>query len=269
MSTPTITIPQATSTGSWNVVRLIWHDMSYGLRAVTRSPLTMVLALLFPLIFNVLFNVLGDGQTRGGVSNVQFTTAAIVVFVIALNGYLNMSISIVVAREKSVLKRIRQTPVPRVAHLCSRILLATILSAFSVLVMVAISMVAFGLELSAVNAAALTVMFTISCFAFSALGIAVTRLMPTVESGMVVAVATLFPVMFISGTFFPVDSLPGWLATATEFLPLVPANNAVRAAFIDNAGASAFAWTDLAILTAWAVGGLAVAIRTMPWEPVR
>jgi ABC-2 type transport system permease protein len=228
----------------------------------------MLLALFFPLIFNVLFNVLGSGRTVAGVSNAQFTTAAIVVFIISSTGYMNMAISIVVAREKSILKRIRQTPVPPLIHLVSRIMLATLISAVSVALMIVISMIAFGLVLPATAALSLVVTFLIGCFAFSALGMAVTRFIPTVESGMVIATATLFPLLFVSGVFIPIQNLPGWLDGLLHVLPVAPMNDAVRVAFASSQE-SVFALPQLGVLAAWAIVAMIVTLRTMPWEPHR
>ena len=52
------------------------------------------------------------------------------------------------------------------------------------------------------------------------------------ESASAVANAFLFPMMFLSGTFFPVEMMPDFLQSFAKLLPLYYVNEALRAAMI-------------------------------------
>jgi lipooligosaccharide transport system permease protein len=72
---------------------------------------------------------------------------------------------------------------------------------------------------------------------------------------------TLFltPMMFLSGVFFPREQLPGWVQWISAWLPLTQAVELIRPLFMDR-------WPDpfltpVLVLTAYAVGGYALALR--------
>lgn len=265
----TITLPQleAKPNPKRGPFRLIAHDMRYGLIAARRTPFPMVVALLFPLFFNVMFNLIQSGEVVDGVASVQFTTAAIVVFVITAAGYFNMATGMVIAREKSILKRIRQTPMLKSYHLLSRIAVSIVVIATSVIIMILVSAVAFGFEIRPQAIPALIITFLVGSFTSCALGIAITRLIPSIEGALVVSTATLFPLLFVSGVFFPIEGMPAPLQTVIDFLPFAPMIEAIRTTMDTTVTGFAFDPLNLAIITAWGVAGMFIALKTMKWEP--
>ncbi len=74
-----------------------------------------------------------------------------------------------------------------------------------------------------------------------------------------------FPMLFLSGVFFPRDGLPEYLKTITNYLPLTYLADALRR--VANEGASL--WTikgDLMGLIVWGMLMFFVAVRTFKWE---
>ena len=72
--------------------------------------------------------------------------------------------------------------------------------------------------------------------------------------------AVAMPMMFLSGTFFPTETLPGVLANVVKYLPLSPLLVAMRGVALD---ATPF-WeypTELAVLGAWIVVTSVVAVK--------
>ena len=70
--------------------------------------------------------------------------------------------------------------------------------------------------------------------------------------------AVTMPMMFLSGSFFPITSLPAAVRPVVELLPLTHMLNAMRALSLD--GESFIEqWPELLIMTAWVVGTLVVA----------
>jgi ABC-2 type transport system permease protein len=74
-----------------------------------------------------------------------------------------------------------------------------------------------------------------------------------------------FPMMFLSGTFFPRDGFPGWLAQITDYFPLTYLADALRR--ITNEGATLVQLSgDLLGLTVWGIVMFAVAVKVFSWE---
>lgn len=267
MTTAVIALPEPVPNTRRSAVRMLLHDMRYGLTSAPRTPFPLTMALLFPLFFNLMFNLIQSGETIAGMPGVQFTTATIVVFVLCSSGYFNMANGVTIAREKGVLKRVRQTPMPKALHLLSRIGVSTVMSAASIALMLLVSAVAFGLQLRPLALVGLVLVFAVGSLASAVLGTAISRLIPTVEAAVVVSTSTMFPLMFISGVFFPIEGLPGPLDTALHALPFAPMADLVRALF-DPAGTGlGIDPGSLAIVAAWGVAGLLLTLRFMKWEP--
>ncbi|WP_026928612.1 ABC transporter permease [Glycomyces tenuis] len=269
MTTSTLALPTAAPNPRRGAARLLVHDIKYGLVSASRTPFALTISLLFPLFFNVMFNLLQSGETVDGVAAVQTTSAAIIVFVIAVSGYFNMVTGIVTAREKSVLKRIRQSPMPKSVHLMSRIGVSLAVTVVSVAIMIAVSLALFDLELRAAAIPALVLAVLLGGFTSCALGMAVTRLVPSVEAALIVSTATLFPLLFISGVFFPIDGMPGPVQAVLDYLPFIPMAEAVRTPLDPGASGMAFDLVNLLVIAAWGVAAMVVTVKTMPWEPQR
>ena len=92
---------------------------------------------------------------------------------------------------------------------------------------------------------------------------AVASLIPNVDAAQPAVQLTMLPLYFISGIWFSTDELPDALQKIAHLLPVEPLADVLHHAFLNqtvNAG-------DLAVLAAWAVLGLLVAVRRFSWLP--
>jgi ABC-2 type transport system permease protein len=80
------------------------------------------------------------------------------------------------------------------------------------------------------------VFVVLDVFAFVGIGMILTRVAKEAESAAAAANAIMFPMMFLSGTFFPVEMMPGFLQKFSRILPLYYVNEGLRASmiFLDN-----------------------------------
>jgi len=73
-------------------------------------------------------------------------------------------------------------------------------------------------------------------------------------------------VAFLSGSFGGTNEYPKVLQAAADVLPLTYLIQLVRDAYL-HGESLAHDWKAVAIVVAWGVGGLAVAVRRFGWEP--
>ena len=78
--------------------------------------------------------------------------------------------------------------------------------------------------------------------------------------------ATIFPLLFISDVFIPIQK-PGALTTVASIFPVQHLSHAVRLAYNPFTTGSAFHWQDLAIMGAWGAAAIVFALRKFRWEP--
>jgi ABC-2 type transport system permease protein len=74
-----------------------------------------------------------------------------------------------------------------------------------------------------------------------------------------------FPMMFLSGTFFPRYAMPEWLQHASSILPLTPIIDSIRK--VTTEGATVFnLGPELALITGWGIIIYFIAFRVFRWE---
>ena len=98
---------------------------------------------------------------------------------------------------------------------------------------------------------------------------AVAAVCPSASAASAVANAIILPMAFISDVFIAIEEPPGWLADAGRRLPLKPFAQSFQDAFNPAVPAPGFDWGKLAVVAAWGVAGLCVALRWFKWEPSR
>jgi ABC-2 type transport system permease protein len=250
-------------------LRLLAGQIDYANKSTLRNPLSAFFTLVFPLIFLLIFNLLNTGNTVGSpggtVSFAQFFTPGIAAFAIITACYTNLAISTVLARETGVLKRVRGTPLPPLYFLLGRITSCVLFAFGSVVLMVAVGVLLYDVQVITEKLPAAVVSVLAGCFCFCALGLAVTTIVPSEEAAPPVVNVTVFPILFISGIFFPIDNVAQWVRTVAAVFPIQRLAHALQTAFLPGEG-SGFVWADLAVLAAWGVGGLVVAARFFRWE---
>jgi len=87
----------------------------------------------------------------------------------------------------------------------------------------------------------------------------------TSESARGLSTFVAFPMMFLSGVFFPITTLPGWLQTTVHVLPLTWLTDALHRVMNDGVGLDAIA-LDCLVLAGWAVVTFAIATWRFRWD---
>jgi ABC-2 type transport system permease protein len=78
----------------------------------------------------------------------------------------------------------------------------------------------------------LLVFIVLNVFAFSGVGMLITRFVKEAQSAEAAANAIMFPMMFLAGTFFPLESMPKFLQNVALILPLYYVNEGLRSSMV-------------------------------------
>ncbi len=179
-----------------------------------------------------------------------------------LSGAVNMNAEL---RQKGVIRKLSTTPITRTDWILSNILYQFILAVICTLAILVVSYAVFGVRLQ-INAW-LLVFIVLEVFAFGGIGMILTRVATEAESAAAAANVIMFPMMFLSGSFFPLELMPGFLQTIARILPLYYVNEGLRAAmvFVDNTAALRYAAT----IGVFAAVAFVLGINTTKWEEGR
>jgi ABC-2 type transport system permease protein len=113
------------------------------------------------------------------------------------------------------------------------------------------------------------VTLAVGAFSFSCLGFALAAVIPTAEAAPAVTNATVLPLYFLSGVFIPQDELPSGVLGFADAFPIRHFFEAMFTAWDPHTTGSGFELGDLAVVAAWGLFGLLIAVRFFRWEPRR
>jgi ABC-2 type transport system permease protein len=136
-----------------------------------------------------------------------------------------------------------------------------------VVLMFAVAIPAFGVNIYPENLPAAIVTLLLGAATLAALGLAVASLVRSADQAMPVAQLTFLPLSFISGIWFPLEGAPSWLVTIAHIFPLYHLVDAFGACFVPQTTNGGWSPGNLAVIAAWGVGGLIVAMRRFRVEP--
>ena len=156
---------------------------------------------------------------------------AMAVMTASLFGTVNVNTEL---RQKGIIRKLSTTPITRTDWILSNILYQFMLAVISTTAMLLVSYAVFDVKLQ-INAW-LPLFIVLDVFTFVGIGMILTRIVKEAQSAAAAANAIIFPMMFLSGSFFPIEMMPGFLQTFARILPLYYVNEGLRASmvFVDN-----------------------------------
>lgn len=243
-------------------IGLAVRQVRYENRAFWRNPAAAFFTFVFPLMFMVIFNVLiGRGDPEAS----RFFTPAIIVFAVITATYTNLAMSVAMARDEGILKRMRGTPLPAWAYLAGRIIHAVVIALLLVVIVAAFGAVFYNVAVPWAHLPELVLTLVLGAASFCALGLALTAFIPNADAAPAVVNATILPLLFISNVFIRLDGAPAWIDALSSVFPVRHFADAMLAVY----AGTGLAWSDLAVMAAWGAAGVLLALRFFSWEPRR
>ncbi len=121
-------------------------------------------------------------------------------------------------KKNKLFKQLSLTPLRKMEWLVSKVLFYIILSSVSFLLMAAVGILAFGANI--VLTPWLIPFLILGPMLFASLGMLVGTVAKNPETAGVIGNIVTFPMMFLSGTFFPISMMPDYLQSIAHVLPL-------------------------------------------------
>ncbi|TAK20446.1 MAG: ABC transporter permease [Chloroflexota bacterium] len=153
-------------------------------------------------------------------------------------------------------------PVSRVTHLLGQVIFAAVYGLLRTGVILLILRLFFDLDLTRANLFAAVVMLMVAAIGFVGLGIMVATLpLLFTERGQQMVFVSQSCILLVSGVFYPVDVMPGWMQLLSRLSPATYALVGVRRALLEGAPLSALVGELIPLFIVGAVAiplGLAV-----------
>ena len=199
-------------------VKVVWQREM--IRFV-RSKGRLISGLAQPLLLLFVLGTGLSGLTRSATGGTDFTTFLFpgIVATSTLFTAIFAGISIVWDREFGFLREMLVAPVPRSAILAGKCLGGGAIATLQALILVALAGLV-GVPYDLVMILELLALLFLTALAMTAFGLLISARIKKFQAVMPVVQLVLTPMMFLSGSLFPLAGLPTWLTVATRVNPL-------------------------------------------------
>jgi ABC-2 type transport system permease protein len=196
------------------------------------------------------------------ITTIDYFLPSMMTYVAVLAGLTYVSITIVDQRERKVLRRYRATPLRPLQVLGAAMTGGAVTVALEVAVLTVVGVALFGARGHGSWLLAI-VALVVGIASFVSMGFLLTSFVHTSDAARGISSLIGFPMLFLSGIFFPVDALPQWIQGLVHVLPVYYVSDALHQ--ILNSGSS-LPLIDVAVPLAWAAGCFALAAWRFRWE---
>ena len=225
-----------------------WHDK-----------MRMAGSITFPLLFLFVFGS-GLSSRMGslgpGVDYVQFIFPGIIGMTVLMSSFM-AGISVVWDREFGFLKEVLVAPISRASVAIGKTLGAATVALLQGMIIILLAPL-IGVSFSAWTILALLPLMFLLAVSMGSLGILLATRIRSMEAFQAVMQMLMFPIVFLSGVFFPLEGLPAWMNVVVKINPATYGIAPIRQVVLGTTAGSTFAinlfghtlslWENIALL---------------------
>ncbi|HEY3165309.1 MAG TPA: ABC transporter permease [Candidatus Limnocylindrales bacterium] len=174
------------------------------------------------------------------------------------------AIPLVADRQKLILKRLQATPLRRWQLVGSNVVMRLLIAIGQTAIIVGVGSAFYHVQIAGWWLL-IGSLILLGSLAFIAFGYVIASFTSTEESANGMTSVVQFPLMFLSGTFFPIDAMPDVLKTVARALPLTYLGDGLRQVMVEGTPFAPL-WICFAFLGVWLVACFAIAARFFKWQ---
>ncbi len=210
------------------------------------------------------FTVVAEPTEIEGLTNLDYLFSGLLGFTILSLGVFGPTTVFPRMKEKGILRRYHTTPIKVWQYVAGNVLSNAAIGILAVAFMFIVAVLVFGISMRGdfLSLAVLVILGTIVLFG---VGLAAGGWAKNENQAAPLANLVAFPMMFLSGVFFPRFFMPEWLQAVSGFLPLTPLVDAFRL-IITEGKTLLDVGPEIGLLAIWGVVIYAIAFKIFRWE---
>ncbi|MFP4001235.1 MAG: ABC transporter permease [Thermoplasmata archaeon] len=209
-------------------------------------------------------NITEESRDERGLQPVDYYLPGFIAAFIMSNGIIGVTSNISEFKRNGTLKRLSATPLKKRDWILANVGQQTVLAFGLTAVMILVAVVVFGAQ-AYTGPLAIGLIF-LGAAAFCSVGIVMGGLIKDVEAASGAGNAIAFPMMFLSGAFIPVETMPDYLQTVAKLLPLYYFHQGLREIMIlQNPSEAMLSYLVVGI---FALIFIVLAIKTTTWKDI-
>jgi len=209
-------------------------------------------------------SVEGKQSNEKGLKQFDYTFAGLLGFSILGIGIFGPINVFPELKKQGVLRRLHTTPLKVSEYFLSTVLTQVYLGLISIAIMFAVAIGVFDLQIVG-NPLELLAFLVLGIVTILGIGLALGGWAKNERQVAPLSNIIVFPMMFLSGVFFPRFLMPDWLQNISSFIPLSPVVDGIRLIATEGKGLLDLG-PQLGILGAWLIVIYLIAFRVFRWE---
>ena len=204
------------------------------------------------------YSVQTEGAVLGDFSYFDFIAPGLMAMTVMMSVMTGLPAAISHERETGTLDGMMVAPISRLAVILGKTLAQTARGMLQGTLILALAVALFGVTIHG-SILLIFALLLLGVFSFVGLGIVITSFAKDQETAMMVMMALMFPMMLLSGVFFPTQQMPWYMQSISNFLPLTYVATALRKVMVLGVSISMIT-TELAVLIGFGVVMTAIAV---------
>ncbi|MFZ7137925.1 MAG: ABC transporter permease [archaeon] len=204
------------------------------------------------------YNIETAGAIEGEFSYFDFVAPGIIAMTVMMSVMTGLPVAISEERESGTLDGMMVAPINRLSVILGKTIAQIGRGLLQGAIIIAIATTLFGVTIHG-NILLVFALLLLCVFSFVGLGILLTSFTKDQETASMMMTTIMFPMMFLSGVFFPIEQMPWFMQTISKFLPLTYVADALRKVMVLGADIPAIT-TELSILIVFGVTMIAIAV---------
>jgi len=182
----------------------------------------------------------------GNISYLDFLVPAIIGMTVLFGCVFGMGEIVAGERERGELARLFMTPTSVATVIGGKIISKLVQETGRGIILIVAALLLFGIVIN--GSMALTILLIIlGALCFIGFGIMISARVSSQEDFMQSVMPITMPMMFVSGVFYPIETMPWIFQKIAYLLPLTYVNDALRAVMLKGAGVGDI-WLDIVVL---------------------
>lgn len=270
-----------------NFARSLYAQIAMQLTVFIRNMRSVFFTVAFPIMMIVLFASGSSGQAnipaqQGiNVTMASWTIVGLCCYTLLMGTFVRVAGDMAAQRSTSLLKRLRLRSTSDAAVIAGYIVTASIIALACTLILIVFGMAVYHLPMPK-NIPLTILVILLTTVVLSLIGAAYASFIPSAEATQIMLLPPALVLMFLSGIFQPVWTIPAGLRDFAGWFPLVHLTDALRSAWfgLDVAhaqvsdtgltipsGTQFISTQGMLVIGLWCAVSLIFAITKFRWDP--
>jgi len=204
------------------------------------------------------YNIQVQGSIEGEFSYFDFIAPGIMAMTVMMSVMTGLPAAISQEREVGTLDGMMVAPINRLSVILGKTLAQMARGILQGVLILVLAIAVFGVTVHG-SIFLVFALLLLGVFSFVGLGVVLTSFAKDQETAVMMMTTIMFPMMFLSGVFFPIEQMPGFMQSISKFLPLTYVADSLRKVMVLGADIPAIS-TELSILIIFGVVMTAIAV---------